>query len=76
MSASTDHGTVIDSGECAMITMGGMKEIGLLVPGDEHLPDGQVPKMMLFVSACAVRGMKDPDFFQEQIDWFMSQRSH
>lgn len=74
MEANTDHGSVLGADECAMFTMNGMTEIGLMLPDAGRLPGGIVPDMMLFVTACAIRAMKDPTFIAEQLEWMASQK--
>jgi hypothetical protein len=63
---------VIPEGECAIVTEGGMTRLSLLVPGVKSLPeDGDIPDLMIALTACMVRLEQDPAFMEEQIKWFM-----
>lgn len=70
--ASTDHGTVVPAGEAAIVTSGGMAEMELLVPPMDG--PSKVPDLLLYLTACMVRGERDSAFFHEQIEWMEAQR--
>lgn len=67
----SDQPTVLDPSEAAIVTSGGCERIELLIPKMDG--DAQVPDAVVFLMACAAKFMHDPDFVQEQLDWFHAQ---
>jgi hypothetical protein len=71
MEAYSDHGTVLDENECAIVSTDNMTQVNVLMPNFED--DAKVPPLVIYLFACAVRYDKDPEFVQEMIEWFLNE---
>ena len=61
--------TTVPPNEAAIVTSNNMTELELILP---ELGEGDVPELVLFLVACAMRFHSDPDFMHEQLDWLVS----
>ena len=73
--AATDTGTVLDPDEAAIVTTDGMTRMALMLPAKISEDDNvEVPEVLLYLTAVAMRGQDDPEFFAEQIEWMESRK--
>jgi hypothetical protein len=70
----SDGALVLEPGEGALVTANGMTNVALLVPKVvQGMPE--MPRAMVFLAAMLVRFDHDPEFVDEQIRWFRSNKN-
>ena len=68
----SDSGTVLDTGEAALVTEGKGTRVALLMP---EMKEGEsYPIPMLFIAACAFRSTAEPEFIKEMLEWLENNR--
>lgn len=63
-------GTTVPAGEAAIITIDKMTGMSLVIPDLEA--DKPVSDLLIYLTAIMVRGLREPEFFASQVEWFKS----
>ena len=71
MSGKKDRGDGLGESEGGLVTLGGMTDLKLVVP--KMKVEDHVPRTLLFLTAILLRYHQDPEFVEENIQWFMDQ---
>lgn len=60
--------TIVPAKEAAIVTKDAGENLLLCVPHEDSMPI--IPDAVIYLTACFIRFKDDPDFVQEQLDWF------
>jgi hypothetical protein len=69
----TEPGLAIPSTEAAIITANGMSDIEIVMP--DYPDDRDLPDVVLFLVACAMRYYDDPVFVEAQLAWLATHKA-
>lgn len=70
----SDGALVLGKGEGALVTKGDGEDLSMYVP-QSMMERERMPRAMVYLAALLVRFHQDPDFVEEQIEWFRTKRN-